>query len=68
MLCGWRLAVTGAIALNGLTKSFGGVLAAQHGVVLHGLEGTADLEQAFFRLIEESGPAKPLASSEGALS
>jgi ABC-2 type transport system ATP-binding protein len=45
-----------------------GELAAQHGVVLHGLEGTADLEQAFFRLIEESGPAKPLASAEGALS
>ena len=45
-----------------------GELAAQHGVVLHGLEGTADLEQAFFRLIEESGAAKPLASAEGALS
>jgi ABC-2 type transport system ATP-binding protein len=45
-----------------------GELAAQHGVVLHGLEGTADLEQAFFRLIEESGPAKRLASAEGALS
>jgi ABC-2 type transport system ATP-binding protein len=45
-----------------------GELAAQHGVVLHGLEGTADLEQAFFRLIEQSGPAKRLASAEGALS
>jgi ABC-2 type transport system ATP-binding protein len=45
-----------------------GELAAQHGVVLHGLEGTADLEQAFFRLIEESGPTERLASAEGALS
>ena len=45
-----------------------GELAAQHGVVLHGLEGTADLEQAFFRLIEHSGPAKRPASAEGALS
>jgi ABC-2 type transport system ATP-binding protein len=44
-----------------------GELAAQHGVVLHGLVGTADLEQAFFRLIEQSGPAKRLASAEGAL-
>jgi ABC-2 type transport system ATP-binding protein len=45
-----------------------GELAAQYGVVLHSLIGTADLEQAFFRLIEESGPAEPLASAEGALS
>jgi ABC-2 type transport system ATP-binding protein len=30
-----------------------GELAAQYGVVLHGLVGTADLEQAFFRLIQE---------------
>lgn len=34
-----------------------GELAAQHGIVLHGLAGTADLEQAFFRLIHESDPA-----------
>jgi ABC-2 type transport system ATP-binding protein len=45
-----------------------GELAARHGVVLHGLEGTADLELAFFRLIEESGSAMRLASAEGALS
>ena len=45
-----------------------GELAAQHGVVMHGLEGTADLEQAFFRLIEESGPAQRLASAGGVLS
>jgi hypothetical protein len=35
-----------------------GELAGQHGIVLHGLVGTADLEQAFFRLIQESGPAE----------
>jgi len=35
-----------------------GELAAQHGVVLHGLVGTAGLEQAFFRLIQESDPAE----------
>ena len=44
-----------------------GELAAQHGLVLHGLEGTADLEQAFFRLIEASGPAERLASAEESL-
>ena len=44
-----------------------GELAAAHGVVLHGLVGTADLEQAFFRLIQESDPAERLASAEGAL-
>jgi len=44
-----------------------GELAARHGVVLHGLEGTADLEQAFFRLIEGSDPAPSLGSPEGAL-
>ena len=43
-----------------------GELAAQHGVVLHGLVGTADLEQAFFRLIQESDPAEHLFSAEGA--
>ena len=45
-----------------------GELAARHGVVMHGLVGTADLEQAFFRLMEESGKAKLLASAEGSLS
>jgi ABC-2 type transport system ATP-binding protein len=45
-----------------------GELAGRHGVVLHGLVGTADLEQAFFRLIQESGPAKPVVSAEGRLS
>jgi ABC-2 type transport system ATP-binding protein len=45
-----------------------GELAAQHGVVLHGLAGTADLEQAFFRLIQEAGPSEGPASAEEALS
>jgi ABC-2 type transport system ATP-binding protein len=45
-----------------------GELAGQHGVVLHGLVGTADLEQAFFRLIQQSGPARPLVPAEGRLS
>lgn len=30
-----------------------GELAAEHGIVLHGLVGTADLEGAFFRLIQD---------------
>ena len=33
-----------------------GELAAQHGVVLHGLAGAADLERVFFRLVQESEP------------
>jgi len=41
-----------------------GELAGQHGIVLHGLVGTADLEQAFFRLIQESGPAERRAAEE----
>jgi ABC-2 type transport system ATP-binding protein len=45
-----------------------GELAAAHGVVLHGLVGTADLEQAFFRLIQESGGAERPASADGPLS
>jgi len=44
-----------------------GELAAQHGVVLHGLVGTADLEQAFFRIIQEAGPSERPASAEEAL-
>ena len=57
----------GGLAVDATPEQVG-ELAAQHGVVLHGLVGTADLEQAFFRLIEQSGPAKRLASAEGALS
>lgn len=45
-----------------------GRLAADHGVVLYRLVGTADLEQAFFRLIQDSGPAGHPASAEGVLS
>jgi hypothetical protein len=55
------------LAVNATPEQVG-ELAGQHGVVLHGLVGTADLEQAFFRLIQESGPAKPLVSAEGRLS
>jgi ABC-2 type transport system ATP-binding protein len=40
-----------------------GDLAGQHGIVLHGLAATADLEQAFFRLIQEHRPADALAST-----
>lgn len=42
-----------------------GALAGQHGIVLHGLVGTADLEQAFFRLIQESGPVERPSVAEG---
>ena len=41
-----------------------GELAGQHGIVMHGLVGTADLEQAFFRLIQESSPAERPAAEE----
>jgi ABC-2 type transport system ATP-binding protein len=43
-----------------------GELAAAHGVVLYGLMPTADLEQAFFRLIGESAPAHlPVSTVDG---
>jgi len=45
-----------------------GELAAQHSVVLHGLVGTADLEQAIFRIIYEAGPSERPAPAEEALS
>jgi ABC-2 type transport system ATP-binding protein len=45
-----------------------GELAARHGVVLHALAGTANLEQAFFRLIQDASPAEAPASAEEALS
>jgi ABC-2 type transport system ATP-binding protein len=46
-----------------------GELAAQHRVVLHGLEGTADLEKAFFRLTQQPHPpVERPQSAEGALS
>ncbi len=51
----------------GATPEQVGELAGKHGIVLHGLVGTADLEQAFFRLIEDSSPAQRPASAEGAL-
>ena len=46
-----------------------GELAALHRIVLHGLEGTADLEKAFFRLTQEpQPPVKRRLSAEGVLS
>ncbi len=46
-----------------------GELAALHRIVLHGLEGTADLEKAFFRLTQEPHPpVTPPMSTEGVLS
>ena len=47
-----------------------GELAALHRIVLHGLEGTADLEKAFFRLTQDTGEATGAitASAEGVLS
>ena len=46
-----------------------GELAALHRIVLHGLEGTADLEKAFFRLTQEPGEATdPSLAAEGVLS
>ncbi|WP_353950168.1 ATP-binding cassette domain-containing protein [Knoellia sp. S7-12] len=46
-----------------------GELAALHRIVLHSLEGTADLEKAFFRLTQEPHPPveRPM-SAEGVLS
>jgi ABC-2 type transport system ATP-binding protein len=42
-----------------------GEVAAAHGVMLHGLVGTADLEQAFFRLIQDADhAAQPDAARE----
>ncbi len=45
-----------------------GELAAQHRIVLHGLEGTADLEEAFFRLTQEPTPVERPRSADGVLS
>lgn len=45
-----------------------GEIAAAHGVVLHGLVGTAGLEEAFFRLIQESNPTEGPAVIEEVLS
>ncbi|WP_332662634.1 ATP-binding cassette domain-containing protein [Aeromicrobium sp.] len=45
-----------------------GELAAEHRVVLHALAGTANLERAFFRLIQEAGPGESPASVEETLS
>ncbi len=41
-----------------------GELAAIHSIVLHGLNPTAGLEEAFFRLTEQAAPSGPQASIE----
>jgi len=41
-----------------------GEIAAAHGVVLHSLVGTADLEQAFFRLIKDADDVKDRESAQ----
>jgi ABC-2 type transport system ATP-binding protein len=45
-----------------------GEVAAAHGVVLHGLVGTADLEQAFFRLIQDADQGEQPESAQDAVS
>ena len=57
----------GGLAVDATSEQVG-ELAAQHAIVLHGLAETANLEQAFFRLIHESGPAERPASAEAVLS
>jgi len=57
----------GGLAVDA-TPEHVGELAAQRGIVLHGLVGTANLEQAFFRLIQESDPVERPFSAEGMLS
>jgi ABC-2 type transport system ATP-binding protein len=52
---------TGDDLVTDATPEEVGELAAAHGVVLHGLVGTSDLEHAFFQLIhtaadDDSGP------------
>jgi hypothetical protein len=42
-----------------------GELAALHRIVLHGLEGTADLEKAFFRLTRSPSPQWSVAVGRG---
>lgn len=44
-----------------------GELAAEHKIVLYGLVGTADLEQAFFHLIREPGTPEPVAAARAGL-
>jgi ABC-2 type transport system ATP-binding protein len=57
----------GGLAVDAAPEAVG-ELAARHGIVLYGLAGTADLEQAFFRLIAESGRAAAPAAAEEVLS
>lgn len=64
--CSYRLTDDG-LAVDAAPEQVGEVAAA-HGVVLHGLVGTADLEQAFFRLIQEAEPVGQPESAQQALS
>ncbi len=50
-------AVDDGLAVDAAPEQVGEVAAA-HGVVLHGLVGTADLEAAFFRLLQDAEPAE----------
>jgi ABC-2 type transport system ATP-binding protein len=63
---GYRL-VDGGLAVDAPPEQVGEV-AARYGVVLHGLEATADLEQAFFRLIRDADVAGRAQSAEEAFS
>ena len=58
----------GGLAVDAMPEQVG-ELAALHRIVLHGLAGAADLEQAFFRLTQETGAAPgAFVSAEGVLS
>jgi ABC-2 type transport system ATP-binding protein len=60
--------VAGGFAVDATPEQVG-ELAAVHRIVLHGLDGTADLEKAFFRLTQEPGDAtEPSLAVEGVLS
>jgi ABC-2 type transport system ATP-binding protein len=60
--------MAGGLAVDATPEQVG-ELAALHRIVLHGLEGTADLEQAFFRLTREPGEATETSlTAEGVLS
>jgi ABC-2 type transport system ATP-binding protein len=57
----------GGLAVDAAPELVGEVAAA-HGVVLHGLIATADLEQAFFRLIQDADAAEQPESARESVS
>jgi ABC-2 type transport system ATP-binding protein len=59
--------VEGGLAVDAPPEQVGEVAAA-HGVVLHRLEGTADLERAFFRLVQDADHAAQPVPAQEALS